>query len=69
MKKNMTPIDRWIRFLLAATAVVLYFTHTVTGTPGLILVAIAAVFLLTSFIGTCPLYSIFGIGAGKSKRK
>ena len=69
MKKNMTSIDRWIRFLLAATAGILYFTHVLTGTIGIVLIAVAAIFLLTSFTGVCPLYSIFGFGAGNSKKQ
>jgi hypothetical protein len=61
MKKNMGSADRWIRFFLAAMAVILYFTHVITGTVGLIVIVIAGVFLLTSFVGLCPLYSLFGI--------
>jgi len=69
MKKNMSSVDRWIRFLLAVTAVTLYFTHVITGTVGIALMVIAAVFLLTSFVGTCPLYSLFGIGSASTKKQ
>lgn len=69
MKKNMTSTDRSIRFLLAATAVILYFTNVITGTTGVVLLVIAAIFLLTSLIGTCPLYTLFGIGTAKSKKQ
>ena len=69
MKKNMTSVDRWIRSILAATAVTLYFTHVITGTTGIVILVIAIVFLLTSFAGSCPLYSVFGIGAAKGKRQ
>lgn len=65
----MSSPDRWIRFLLAAAAVILFFTHVITGTPGIVLMVIAAVFFLTSFVGSCPLYSLFGIGGAKPKKQ
>ena len=37
MKKNMGAVDRVIRIVLAALFAVLYFTSTVAGTPGLVL--------------------------------
>jgi len=61
MKKNMGNADRLIRTLLAVLFVVLYFTSTVTGTIGIVLLVIGAIFLLTSFVGVCPLYSLLGI--------
>ncbi len=61
MKKNMASADRIIRILLAAIFGYLYFSGTVSGTLGLILVILGAIFLLTSAIGSCPLYSVFGI--------
>ena len=53
--------DRIIRLLLAVVFTVLYFTNTLTGTAGIILLILGGVFVLTSFISFCPLYSIFGI--------
>ncbi|NND08591.1 MAG: DUF2892 domain-containing protein [Saprospiraceae bacterium] len=61
MKKNMGNADRITRIVIAAIIGVLYFTGTVSGTLGLILVILAAVFVLTSFISFCPLYAPFGI--------
>jgi hypothetical protein len=68
MKKNMHPADRWIRILLAAAAVILYVSHILIGTVGIILMVVAAIFLLTSIIGICPLYSLFGIGTAKNRK-
>jgi hypothetical protein len=67
MKKNMGSIDKTIRVLLALVFVVLYFTSTVTGTLGLVLLVLAGIFLLTSLIGTCALYIPFGISTCKKK--
>ena len=56
MKKNMGIADRLIRLIIAAIIAVLYFTDIVTGTFGIILLILAAIFLLTSMFGYCPLY-------------
>ena len=61
MKKNMGTADRAIRTIIAAVAGVLYFTGTVSGTVGIIMLALAGIFLLTSLISFCPLYAPFGI--------
>lgn len=61
MKSNMGSMDRSIRIGIALLAVVLYFTNILTGTLGIVALVLAGVFLLTSFISFCPLYTIFGI--------
>ena len=60
-------LDRRIRLVAAALIAYLYFTGTVSGTAGLVLLALAAVFVLTSLVGTCPLYLPFGISTIKKK--
>ncbi|MFN8317726.1 MAG: DUF2892 domain-containing protein [Chitinophagales bacterium] len=65
MKKNMGSADRLIRLVVAAVFAVLYFTGTVTGTIGIGLLVLAAVFTLTSVISFCPLYAPFGISTCK----
>ncbi|MBL6982481.1 MAG: DUF2892 domain-containing protein [Anaerolineales bacterium] len=59
MKRNMSNIDRTIRVVLAALFVYLYFGGIVTGTLGIVLVVLGGVFLLTSFVSFCPLYTLF----------
>jgi hypothetical protein len=61
MKKNMGITDRVLRVIIALFIGVLYFTDTVTGTLGIVLLIVAGVFLLTSVIRFCPLYIPFGI--------
>ncbi|TXF91694.1 DUF2892 domain-containing protein [Neolewinella aurantiaca] len=61
MTLNMGKADRIIRPLLAIVFIALYFTGTVTGTVGIVLLVLSAVFLLTSLVGVCPLYSLLGI--------
>ncbi len=68
MKPNMGSADRLIRALAAIVFAVLYFTGTVSGTLGIVLLALGAVFLLTSAIGFCPLYAPFGISTCPAKK-
>lgn len=69
MKKNMGTTDRAIRVLVAIIIAVLYFTNVISGTLAIVLGIIAAVFLLTSFIGFCPLYLPLGINTCKKKKQ
>lgn len=67
MKSNMGTVDRVIRVLIAIVIAILYFTGQISGTAAIILGIIAIVFLLTSFVSFCPLYSPFKISTkGKS---
>lgn len=61
MTKNMGQIDRIIRTVVAVVFIVLFFTKVVSGTLGIILLVLGAVFLLTSAISFCPLYLPFGL--------
>lgn len=67
MKPNMGTADRIIRVLLAAVFAYLYFSGTVTGTWGLVLVILGAIFVLTSVISFCPLYPLVGINTCPKK--
>jgi hypothetical protein len=67
MKKNMGTVDKTIRLIVAILFAGLYFGNIVTGTVGLILVVLGAVFVLTSLISFCPLYLPFGINTCKKK--
>ena len=65
MTKNMGMVDRGLRTLVAIVIAALYWTGRISGTAGIVLVVLAAVFLLTSFISFCPLYTLLGISTGK----
>lgn len=68
MKKNMGTADRVIRLIVAAVIGVLYYTGTISGTLGIVLLVLAAVFVLTSFVSFCPLYAPFGISTCATKK-
>lgn len=57
----MGTADRIIRVIIAAIVGGLYFTETISGTLGIVLLVVAGVFVLTSFISFCPLYAPFGV--------
>jgi hypothetical protein len=69
MQKNMGSADKIIRFILAAIVAVLYFTNTITGTLGIVLLVLAGVFVLTSLISFCPLYKLVGLNTCPVKKK
>lgn len=65
MKKNMGRTDKIVRVLVAIAVALLVYFQVVTGTLAYILIAVAAIFVLTSVIGFCPLYSLFGMNTCK----
>ncbi|SFR52868.1 Protein of unknown function [Robiginitalea myxolifaciens] len=65
----MGSTDRIVRFIAAAVIGVLYYTGTISGTLGLVLLILAGVFLLTSFISFCPLYAPFGLSTCSTKNR
>jgi hypothetical protein len=68
MKKNMGNADRILRVLLSVVFVALYFGGIVEGTLGIVLVAFAAIFTLTSLISFCPLYTLVGLSTCPTKK-
>lgn len=62
----MGRIDRVIRIALAILFGFLYFSGTVTGVLGIILLVLGVVFILTSLFSFCPLYLLFDITTKKS---
>ncbi len=68
MKTNMGTTDKTIRIVIAIVIGILYFTNVISGTLAITLGILAVVFLLTSFIGSCPLYVPFGINTSKKGR-
>jgi len=63
MKKNMGITDKIIRSLIAVVMISLYYTNVITGTLGIVLIVISAIFLLTSLVSFCPLYAVLGISS------
>jgi uncharacterized membrane protein YccC len=67
MKINMGNTDRIIRVIIAVILAGLYFSGSVTGMLGLVLVVFSVILAATSLVGSCPLYLPFGISTLRKK--
>lgn len=67
MKKNMGGMDRTVRIIVALVIGVLTFAGVLHGTLAIVLLVFAVVFLLTSFVSFCPVYTLLGISTCKTK--
>lgn len=63
----MGGLDRIVRFVIAGIVGVLFYLNIIEGTLAYILIGLAAVFVVTSFISFCPLYAIVGLNTCKVK--
>lgn len=63
----MGKADKAVRIIAALVIGILIYTEVFTGTLAYVFLAIAAVFILTSFVSFCPLYKPFGISTCKRK--
>jgi hypothetical protein len=61
----MGTIDKVIRILVAVLVVILYFTNIISGTPGIILLALSAVLVVTTVLGFCPIWMALGLSTSK----
>ena len=69
MKRNMGNVDRIIRTLIVVAIAVLFYMEVVTGVVGIVLLAVAGIFLLTSLVSFCPIYAIFGLNTCAVKKE
>lgn len=67
MKKNMGSYDKLIRLSVAIVLIILYYNGLLAGSLGIIALVVALIFTVTSLIGFCPLYAIFGIKTCKKE--
>lgn len=67
MKKNMSNLDKGVRVIIAVVVALLYYFNVVEGTLAYVLMAVAAILLVTSLINFCPLYRVLGVNTCKIK--
>lgn len=60
MKQNIGGTDRLVRIVIAALLALGAWMVGVGSVGGIILLVLAAVMLVTSAVGFCPLYAPFG---------
>ena len=63
----MGTLDKILRIVVAIVIAILYFTGTISGQIALGLGVLAAIFVLTSIVGICPLYLPLGISTTDKK--
>jgi hypothetical protein len=68
MKKNIGTVDRVIRILVAVAVVALFFANIISGTMALILLALSVIFVVTSIISICPIYSFMRLSTLKENK-
>ena len=61
MKLNMGKADRLIRTIIAVILIGLLIGGQVTGSLAILAGVVAAIFLVTSLVGFCPLYRLLGL--------
>lgn len=67
MKANMGNMDRLIRIGVAVIIAVLFWQGIIEGLLAYILIGFSVIFILTSLVSFCPLYTVFGIKTCKTK--
>ncbi|MCD6543718.1 MAG: DUF2892 domain-containing protein [Flavobacteriaceae bacterium] len=68
MKKNVGSVDKIVRIIIAVIAAYVAYKGMVASPWDYVLYAVAAIMALTSLMGSCPLFSIFGINTCKVKK-
>ncbi|WP_345947744.1 DUF2892 domain-containing protein [Mucilaginibacter sp. PAMB04274] len=69
MKKNMGRLDRIIRLLAVVVIIMLYLTHNISGLTATILLIVAGLLVVTSFVSFCPMYLPFGFSTYRKTKK
>ena len=69
MKKTVGSADAVVRIILAVVVAALYFMGKISGTVALVAGLVAAILVITSVTGYCPLYSILGISTRKQEQE
>jgi hypothetical protein len=67
MIKNMGNLDRIIRLTIVLAIGVAFALGKISGLLALVLGVVGLAFLLTSLVGTCPIYLPFGLSTRLKK--
>jgi hypothetical protein len=68
MQKNIGYWDKGIRLFIAMVIVVLSICNVLSELVGDVLLIVAVLLLITTFLGFCPLYRAFGWNTNKKKK-
>ncbi len=67
MKLNMGLADRIFRIVIAVFIGITLLTNVITGILAVLAICFAAILLITSVLGFCPLYLPFGFSTRKNR--
>lgn len=65
MKANINQADKLIRIGLAISLIIIYLKGIVSGIAGIVILALAIIFIATALINFCPIYHLLGISTKK----
>lgn len=65
MKSNIGTKDKLVRLALSIAIIILFYLGIFSDIVGLVLLGFALVLAITSLIGYCPMYGIFGLSTCK----
>ena len=65
----MGTLDRGLRIIIAIVASIFYFGGAMTGILGTIVLVLSIIFLITGFVGFCPIYAPLGLSSVMKKGK
>lgn len=68
MAKNMGRLDRVLRLAAAAVIAALLVAGVLKGTLAIIMALLAAIFVITTFVGFCPLYMPLGLSTREGRK-
>ena len=68
MKKNVGSIDKIVRIVIAVVAAYFAYRGGFGATMSYVLYAVAGIMLVTSLMGSCPIYSVIGQSTCKIKK-
>ena len=68
MKANMGKADRVVRLLLVLAIVLLLASRAVGGWLAIVLGIVGLGLLISSIVGSCPLYPLIGISTAKKDK-
>ncbi|GAB93904.1 hypothetical protein GORHZ_247_00420 [Gordonia rhizosphera NBRC 16068] len=66
MKTNESALDRALRAGVGVLALILGIVVGAGSVPGIILLVVAAILLVTAAVGFCPIYRILGMATNRT---
>jgi hypothetical protein len=69
MSTNESTLDRIIRGIVGAIALVVAVVVGVGSVGGILLIVVGGILVVTAAVGFCPLYRILGLSTAKANKE